>query len=301
MKIIREYKDITDFPAQHFLQVNNCGVRRDIKQEFTILRSRGRKDHYLLYIQEGYVTVESGDKTVKLDAGKCLYYPPCVRHLYTFSPIGNPVAWYVHFTGCAAYESMALLEPHDDMIYQIANRTIFEGLFHRLQYTYNTNRIYGVEKAPMSFPEINGILLELIDVLIRSGNAKEPWNSSEIMIAAAYIREHFHEEVDLKDCAANAHLSMSRFTHLFSEKMGISPRRFILSLRIDAAKELLLYSSLNVNEVSENVGFSDPSYFSRIFRKYAGVSPSIYRSREIGSKSELRCGTYLQNSRISSV
>lgn len=277
MASVNEYKDITDFPAQHFLQVNNCGIRKDIKQDFTILRSKGRKDYYFLYLQSGWVTVDYKGTMIRLEAGKCLYYPPHVRHLYTFYCVGNPVAYYVHFTGPAAEESMAELDPHDDMIYEIRDRTTFESLFHRLRNIYFTHRVYGERKKPMSFPEINGVLLELIDILIRSNSPQGAWNPSEIMMAAAYIREHFQEEIDLEKCAANAHLSLSRFSHTFTEKIGISPHKFILSLRIDAAKEFLLYSSLNVNEVSETVGFPDSSYFSRLFRKYTGVSPSDYR------------------------
>lgn len=61
--------------------------------------------------------------------------------------------------------------------------------------------------------------------------------------------------------------------------MNVSPYKFILSLRIDEAKELLLFSSMSINEISEQIGFADSSYFSRIFRKYTGCSPSDWRKR----------------------
>ena len=61
--------------------------------------------------------------------------------------------------------------------------------------------------------------------------------------------------------------------------MSVSPYKFILSMRMDEAKELLLFSSMSINEISEQIGFTDSSYFSRIFRKYTGYSPTSWRSR----------------------
>ncbi|MBQ4050975.1 MAG: helix-turn-helix domain-containing protein, partial [Oscillospiraceae bacterium] len=72
--------------------------------------------------------------------------------------------------------------------------------------------------------------------------------------------------------------SLSRFSHLFREKMGISPHRFILSRRMEEAKKLLTYSSMTVSEIAKSIGFDDPSYFSRIFRKHTGHVPTDYRS-----------------------
>lgn len=285
MEHIREYKDITDFPPQKCLQINNCGQRRDLKQDITILRPRGRKDYYFLYVQSGWIIMEYGQKNIHIEAGKCLYYPPNVRQLYSLPAEGNPVTYYVHFTGPAADEAMSLLPPHDNNVYNIIDQTLFESLFHRLLYAYNSHRIYSERKNPISYPGINGILLEIIDVMLRGNSPSEGKIPSEIMKTSAHIREHFQEDIDLEECASNAHLSMSRFTHLFTEKMGISPRKFILHLRIDTAKELLLYSTLNVNEIAENVGFAEPSYFSRLFHKYTGVSPSDYRKKGHGAAS----------------
>lgn len=274
---ISEYKDITDFPAQFYMQINNCGMRSNVRQNLTLFRPRGRRDHYLLYLQSGDIYIEHGDTMLRVPEGSCLYYPPNVRHLYTFDGSHKPTTYYyVHFTGVGAQESMALLPANDTHIYPVRDRTLLENHFHRLQNIYFTNRV-GKIKSPMSFPEINAVLLELIDVLIRSARPAARRRPNEIMLASSYILEHFQEDIDLEKCAADAHLSMGRFAHLFTECMGISPRHFILSLRIDSAKELLLYSSLQIGEIAASVGFPDPSYFSRLFKKYTGVSPQAFR------------------------
>ena len=281
MMDFKEYEDITDFPAQHYLQINNCGCRKEVNQDFTIFRPRGRKDHYLLYLQSGSVQVEHGRESAILNEGQCLYYPPSVRQLYSFSSANPPVAYYVHFTGGAVAESLALLKPSEDKIYKIRNRAIFENLFRRLCSLYNSHRIFGEPKQPMFFLEINGVLLELLDVLVRSSRPSEKQRPGEIMVACSYFLEHYQEDIDLAKCAADVHMSLSRFSHLFTENMGISPYRFVLVLRIDSAKELLLYSNMSIREIAESTGFSDATYFSRLFRKYVGVSPQKYRKMHV--------------------
>lgn len=76
-----------------------------------------------------------------------------------------------------------------------------------------------------------------------------------------------------------AHLSLGRFSHLFTKKTGMSPLKYVLSLRIEEAKELLMYSSMSISEVAVSIGIAEPSYFSRIFRKYVGLSPTEYRNQ----------------------
>jgi len=276
---IREYKDRTDFPAESYLQVNTCGRRRIAGQDFTILRSKGRGDYHVIYIQQGWIAVEIEGRMQRLEAGECIIYPPGTRQLFSFAAQGKPVAYYIHFAGIAADEAMALLEPNSTMVYTIADRTVFEGLFHQLVYIYNTYRVYGEPKRPVSAPVVNGILLQLIDILVKSSTTRPDRAQSDILMASAYIQEHFNEPINLEKCAGNMHLSLSRFAHLFTEKMGISPHKFILQLRIDTAKELLTYSLMSVGEIAESIGFSDPAYFSRLFRKSTGVSPMTYRSK----------------------
>ena len=115
-------------------------------------------------------------------------------------------------------------------------------------------------------------------ILSRSVNRQESTECSEIRAAAAYLCEHFTQPLSLADCAARLHLSVSRFSHLFTKTIGISPYQYLLRLRLDRACELLLHTELDIRHIAQLVGFDDPSYFSRLFRKRFAKTPGAFRT-----------------------
>ena len=74
-------------------------------------------------------------------------------------------------------------------------------------------------------------------------------------------------------------LSPSRFTHLFSEQLGSSPLAYLEQVRINAAREQLLLTGRPVAEVAASVGYGDPVWFARCFRRRVGLSPRAFRQR----------------------
>jgi AraC-like DNA-binding protein len=95
------------------------------------------------------------------------------------------------------------------------------------------------------------------------------------------VRQQFesHPERDLaqEDCASQCHYSSSHFSRRFRAEFGETFARYKLTCRIDRACELLLVPGLSVSDVATLVGFTDPSYFTRIFRQRMGLTPSQFR------------------------
>ena len=85
------------------------------------------------------------------------------------------------------------------------------------------------------------------------------------------------ETVTVSELAEACFLSQGRFSHLFKESIGVSPMRYITEQRIKRAGELLAETENSVSEIGALVGFDDQNYFSRMFRKYTGLSPLNYR------------------------
>jgi two-component system response regulator YesN len=100
-----------------------------------------------------------------------------------------------------------------------------------------------------------------------------------IQKAKRYIDLHYmDEDLSLNDVAACVNLSASHFSIVFSEETGQTFKEYLTEVRIGKARELLRTTSLGSAEISYKVGYSDPHYFSHVFRKNTGLSPSEFRS-----------------------
>ena len=94
-----------------------------------------------------------------------------------------------------------------------------------------------------------------------------------------YIKLHYRENLKLKDIAAQASVSPSHFRFLFKEVYNDSLFEFIIKLRLDAACVMLKKPGLSIKQIANKNGYEDPYFFSRIFKKYVGVSPEKYRNK----------------------
>ena len=99
----------------------------------------------------------------------------------------------------------------------------------------------------------------------------------EMENARRYFNEHYNENINIKEFAISRSMSVSWFLRNFKQVAGMSPMHYILITRINNAVSLLETTDYNVNEISTIVGYENPMYFSRLFKKQKGVSPTEYR------------------------
>ncbi len=95
--------------------------------------------------------------------------------------------------------------------------------------------------------------------------------------AIAFIEENYGEDISLKSIADRAYLSPHHFSEQFKRHCGLPPWEFLVRLRIDRAKELLRASDRSVTDIALTVGFGDSSYFARVFKVQAGLTPRQFR------------------------
>jgi len=93
------------------------------------------------------------------------------------------------------------------------------------------------------------------------------------------MRGNLYQELSLEALAQAVNLSPSRLHNVFKSETGMSPARYLKTLRLERAKELLEASFLSVKEIRVKVGIGDESHFVRDFRKAYGLSPTQYRAR----------------------
>ncbi|SDC41479.1 two component transcriptional regulator, AraC family [Pelagirhabdus alkalitolerans] len=99
----------------------------------------------------------------------------------------------------------------------------------------------------------------------------------------SYIDHHYHEGITLEEAADQAGLSMYYVSKLFKERFGKSFIQYVTERRITEAKDLLSHTKQSLKEIALDLGYKDPNYFSRVFKKETGMSPSEYRESKMKS------------------
>ena len=94
-----------------------------------------------------------------------------------------------------------------------------------------------------------------------------------------YIEANPHLNLQFDQLAQSMNMSPSRLRHIFTAQVGVSPKQYLRTIRLELAKHLVENTYLNVKEVMTKVGFSDESHFVRDFEKAFGLTPSRHRQR----------------------
>ncbi|NME70464.1 helix-turn-helix domain-containing protein [Flammeovirga aprica] len=124
---------------------------------------------------------------------------------------------------------------------------------------------------------------ELVLLLIQTNNVSSVLElindlySPRVSQLKKVIELHTFSNLSLEELAKLCHLSLSSFKREFQKIYEETPSKYLSGQRIKKAKELLQSTSLPINEIAYDIGYNDPLYFTRIFKKKEGVSPSQYR------------------------
>jgi len=103
--------------------------------------------------------------------------------------------------------------------------------------------------------------------------------SREVKNTITYIREHYEREISLQELAENTNMSANYLSSLFKRETDYAITEYINRYRIEHAKRMLLETNLKSYEVAEKIGFADHGYFSRMFKKMTGTSPTEYKKQ----------------------
>lgn len=154
-------------------------------------------------------------------------------------------------------------------------------LFVMLCEEYNKN---GNEFTPFIENLLRAFLYSIIETAI---NPDRPENyrslstaTADLVPALQYIDMHFQENISLNTLADLCRLSVSRFSHLFKEVTGTSTIQYLNDLRVSKATMYLNTTSLSISDIATKTGFGDAAYFSRIYKKCTGFSPSDHRKKQ---------------------
>ncbi|MFC4779105.1 response regulator [Paenibacillus sp. GCM10023252] len=98
-----------------------------------------------------------------------------------------------------------------------------------------------------------------------------------VEVALQYMKTQFQGDLSLEKVASIVYLNPVYFSQLFKQKTGVGFKEYVMGLRLDLAKQLLLNPKLKLADVAERIGYQDLRHFSQVFRKRFGVTPTEYR------------------------
>lgn len=121
--------------------------------------------------------------------------------------------------------------------------------------------------------DVYGLCSELNRIYQKSYFPKD----KRMIAAEKYINIHFTENDCLTEAAKQSALTRRRFNDLFKSCFGLTPNRYLISLKIDYAKNLISTNYFSISQISEMCGFSDIYYFCKVFKNETGTTPAKYK------------------------
>ncbi|MFX3631541.1 MAG: helix-turn-helix domain-containing protein [Candidatus Pristimantibacillus sp.] len=161
-------------------------------------------------------------------------------------------------------------------------QTGYVELHHKPKYIMS--RIQQIEECPCNDHNTDKIQLMFQELLYTITHDTSTLDIQEttshgIEQTITYMNNHFHDKLDMSTLSSMAKLTASSFSRSFKKIMGEPPIEYLTKLRMESAKELLTQQDCRIKEVSTAVGYDDEFYFSRIFHRTVGVSPTFYMKR----------------------
>ncbi len=252
--------------SDRYFEVNNYGGMSDLTRDLTTRRPSGRPDYQMIYVKSGKVIYDDGGEQKSLFPGELLLFRPYEAQIYRYVKTEKCEYMWFHFSGTGCEELLSDLFGEGRVI-QIGNA-------HEIDEAMADMRIRAIGDGALSKEYACGRMLVLFALLKQRGAHRDPAMENVLMQIHA---ERFSEGSN-GVYAEIAGMSEAQFLRRFMAYVGTTPHRYKARYLLRQAAELLRDTEMNVGEIADAIGIEDGLYFSRIFKKEYGVSPTDYRN-----------------------
>ena len=245
-------------------------------------RPLGADQHVLIYCTRGKGWCEAGGHRRGIEKDEALLLPAGLAHAYGADAKEPWSIYWAHFTGTHAPFYLNAVPP--------APRTLHVQESIAAETTHAFTRLLdalalGFGRRPVTYAahvlqHILGLLIYANPDAIPDRDAVQP--VSPVMQAIHCMSHRLDRPPCLVELAERLGLSPSRFAHRFKQQTGYAPIDYLTRMRIQRACQLLISTSQPVQAVAQQLGYTDPYYFSRVFRRIMGIPPSSYRYQFLG-------------------
>jgi AraC family transcriptional regulator, arabinose operon regulatory protein len=239
-------------------------------------RRKGVDEHILIFCVDGAGWCETGGERHSIKAGDALLIPRGTPHIYGAAQTTPWTIHWVHFIGTEADFFIYHLSENEKVIpvdpqCQKAVIELFKQCYDSFVGGFVLYRLIYCTR----------ILHHLLGQLFFNNSAFSPSQRTSrfhsLESTLTFLHQNIAQKLTLDEMAQHAGLSVSHFSHLFKQQTGHAPVDYFIHLKMQHACGLLSLTSKTIRDIAYEIGYDDPYYFSRIFKRVMHVSPQQYR------------------------
>ena len=248
------------------------------KAKFHEMKRSEHDDYILIYCADGrgYLTLNEDKQQIK--AGELFIIPPNTPHTYQANEEQPWTVYWCHFQGEQArdffsyvYSGSINIQIPPCIIRNMTDIAFIQAFRELIETVRDSAEVSGFIHASNLFRHI----LTKIERQIKLGDKYE--NGLSIPKIQKFMRANINKHLNLDELASLSLCSKYHFSRQYQLVTGISPLKHFIELKMEHACFLLEQTSLSMSEIASQLGYDDALYFSRVFRKVLGLSPSAYR------------------------
>lgn len=268
-------QQLADHPLTKHLYIEGLGYYQ--KAIGHAMERMEHDDCLLLYCIEGkghLAILGKAAQEFTVNSGDLVLIPKGTQHRYYSHPKQPWTMYWVHFNGASAGAYI------DQIISGQAKYVVSLG--HHGKLIADFESLLSVQKTGYQFSRfiyasnLLAQMLSFISVMAPSGNASKTYGL-ELDKIQELMEKNIAKALDLDALADMANLSKFHFSKKYKQMTGYSPIQHFIHIKMERACYLLDISDQSISQISETLGYEDPQYFSRLFKKVVGLSPRDYR------------------------
>ncbi|MFO7370262.1 MAG: AraC family transcriptional regulator [Bacteroidales bacterium] len=273
------HAELAENPLTKLLFITDVGYYPVAKYHYRE-RPDGCEQNVLIFCTEGNGWIEVNGTTRRIAKDTFLIIPAGLPHKYGADNLNPWTIYWFHFAGlqAAGFCSGSLTVSGISSVENTRNdrrKRLFEEIYQTLSMGYS--------KENLEYTSVClWYLLGSFNYLPQFERIRTIQKTDVIEKSILYMHEHIKENITLHDMATHCGYSASHFSAIFRKKTTRSPIDYYLDLKMQNACQQLDFTDKKIKEIAADLTFADPFYFSRLFKRFIGISPGDYRVKKKG-------------------